>query len=329
MFYVKRPGNLKEVLLKEATFLYAAPGTGKTEFIKEELMKENNNIIYIDLSSIFTLKDLSYAIIKETSIFFNKRVNDITKKTDDFSLFKSAIFYPIYESEDKRFNDLIICFDNFNYIQDFHLKNEDEIFRIIADILQKSDVKMIFTLNNFEGMDIFLDANSSLFDFVKKIDFSELEEIEILKTVNEYLSNYNISLNIADLENLIFHFGLNMKYLKYFIKELIFFKRVDKEVITECIERVYEIAADEIKKELVFMIGKKNLSDILYYVAAEMNVYQSALEYNDMKKSNIKLGLNNLENLGLILQKDSYKKYICRDNVLKRYILEKFNKRVM
>lgn len=328
MFYVKRPGELETVLL-ETTFLYAAPGTGKTEFIKNELMKTNSNIIYIDLSSTFTLKDLSYAIIKETAIFFNKKINELTKKTDDLSLFKSAIFYPIYESEDKRFDDLIICFDNFNYVQNLHLKNEDEIFKIIADILQKSNVKMLFTLNNFEGMDIFLNPNSSLFDFCKRVNFLELEEKEILKTVNEYLSNFNISLNISDLKNIFSYFGLNMKYLKYFIKELVLFKIVDEDVIIECIERVYKFASDEIKKELSFLIGKKNLSDILFYIAKDLNVYQAALENNNMKKSNVKLGLNELEKLGLILQEKTHKKYVCRNNILKRYILEKFNKKVM
>ena len=122
MFYIQRQEEVKNSILeKQATFIFANKQMGKTEFIKNEI--KNSNMIYIDLSNTYTIKDLSYAIIKETSIFFNKKINDVNPNLSDFHLFKSALLYPVFESEDKQFNDLIICFDNFNYILYFHLKN--------------------------------------------------------------------------------------------------------------------------------------------------------------------------------------------------------------
>ncbi len=47
-----------------------------------------------------------------------------------------------------------------------------------------------------------------------------------------------------------------------------------------------------------------------------------------MSKHNTKHSLNTLSKMGLVVQEQNYKKYVCRDNILKRYVLEKFNKRV-
>lgn len=328
MFYVKRPGEFtKNILSNHTVFFYAPNCTGKTEFIKNELLL-NSNMIYIDLSSTFTLKDLGYSLIHETSNFFNREIKSFELKTNDINIFKSALLYAVYESEDKRLNDLIICFDNFNYILDFHLKNESEVFKIIANILLKSDIKMIFSLNTIDGVDIFLNPNSYLFDFAKNIPFQHLEKEDILNTINDYLSNFNISINMQNLDLVINDFGLNLKYLQQFVRELITYKKIDDDVINECIEKIYLIAKYDLSIELVSLIGKKTLSDILYYVAIGCNVYAAALENHNMSKHNTKHSLNILAKLGFILQEKNYKKYICRDNILKRYVLEKFNKRV-
>ncbi len=328
MFYIKRSNDFKKrVLENKSSFFYSPNSTGKTEFIKNELLQENN-IIHIDLSNTFTLKDLGVTLIKETSKFFNKEVRNFEIKTNDINFLKSALLYAVYESEDKRLNDLLICFDNFNYIQNFHLKNESEVFKIIANILQKSDIKMIFTLNSIDGMDIFLNPNSYLFDFAKEIEFEQLEKSQILTTVNHKLSECNISLNMKNLDILISHFGFNIKYLKLFVNELLQYKRVDEEVINNCLNEVYQFAKYELSVELTSLIGKKNLSDILFYVANELNVYAAALENLEMSKHNTKHSLNTLSKMGLVVQEQNYKKYVCRDNILKRYVLEKFNKRV-
>lgn len=328
MFYVKRPEEFtKNILSNQTVFFYSPSCTGKTKFIKNELLL-NNNIIYIDLSSTFTLKDLGYSLIYETSNFFNKKTKNFELKTNDINIFKSALLYAIYESEDKRFDDLIICFDNFNYILDFHLKNQNEVFKIIADVLQKSDIKMIFSLNTIDGVDIFLNPNSYLFDFAKNITFQHLEKEEILNTVNSYLENFNISINMENLDLVLADFGMNLKYLQQFVKELIAYKKIDEIVIKECLEKVYLFAEYDLSIELVFLIGKKTLSDILYYIAIGCNVYVAALQNHSMSKHNTKHSLNILAKLGFILQEKNYKKYICRDNFLKRYVLEKFNKRM-
>ncbi len=326
MFYIKRPVLLKSSIVeKQATFIFANKQMGKTEFIKNEI--KNSNMIYIDLSTTYTIKDLSYAIIKETSNFFNKNINEINSKLSDYHLFKSALLYPVFESEDKKFNDLIICFDNFNYILDFHLKNEDEIFSIFAEVLQKSNVKMVFTLNNITGTDIFFNPKSSLFGFVEESKFLDLEEIEIINTVNQYLDFFNIHLNNKRFEMIFQNLGFNIRYLKYFIRELTIYKNIDDEILFKLIEKTYNFFKYELKQELsIFLMGKKNLSDILFLVVSDVNVYQAAAELSNMKRSNVKLALNDLETMGIIKQ-NHYKKYICRDNFLQRYILENFNKR--
>lgn len=328
MFYVKRPGEFtNNILSNQTVFFYSPNSTGKTEFIKNELLL-NSNIIYIDLSSTFTLKDLGYLLIQETSNFFNREIKNFELKTNDINIFKSALLYAVYESEDKRLEDLIICFDNFNYILDFHLKNESEVFKIIADVLQKSDIKMIFSLNTIDGVDIFLNPNSYLFDFAKNIPFQHLEKEEILNTVNTYLKNFNISINMKNLDLVLADFGMNLRYLQQFVKELLAYKKIDDIVIKECLEKVYLFAEYDLSIELVSLIGKKTLSDILYYVAIGCNVYAAALENHSMSKHNTKHSLNTLAKLGLVVQEQNYKKYICRNSFLKRYILEKFNKRV-
>ncbi len=326
MFYIQRQEEVKNSILeKQATFIFANKQMGKTEFIKNEI--KNSNMIYIDLSNTYTIKDLSYAIIKETSIFFNKKINDVNPNLSDFHLFKSALLYPVFESEDKQFNDLIICFENFNYILDFHLKNEDEIFSIFAEVLQKSNVKMIFTLNNVTGKDIFLSPKSSLFGFVEEIGFLDLEEIEIMNTVNQYLDYFSIQINLKRFEMIFQNLGFNIRYLKYFIRELIIYKDIDDEVVFKLIEKTYKYFEYELKEELsISLMGKKNLSDILFLVVNDVNVYQAAAELSNMKRSNVKLALNDLEAMGIIKQ-NHYKKYICRDNFLQRYILDNFNKR--
>lgn len=332
MFYVKRPIELKKSILENQTiFFYSPKGTGKTEFIKNELFIENN-MIYIDLSNTFTLKDLAYAIIEETAYFFNKDIGKIDIKTNDTNLFKTALLYPIFESEDKRFNELVICFDNFNYILNFHLKNEDEIFRIVADILQKSDVKMIFSLNNIDGEDIFLNPQSSLYGFANKLEFIEIERDEILKNANDFLSTHKITLNLKNINFLLNHFGFNMRYIKLFISELVAYKNssflleTDEEVMKKCLNVVYNNVKYEIKNELFFLVGKKSWSDILYYIAKDSNVYVQIKENLNMSKQNTYTTLNNLLKSGLIIQEKNYKKYLCRDNILKRYVLENFKK---
>lgn len=325
MFYIPRKESLKKSFLdKQATFFFANPGMGKTEFIKKELYDEN--MIYIDLSNIYNLKDFAYSLIKETSIFFNKRIVTPNKDIDEVTLFKSALLYPIYESEDKRYDNLVLCFDNINYILDFHLKNKDEIYNLFADILQKSSVKMIFSINKLPGKDIFLNPKSSLFGLVEEIQFLELEDSKIIQVVNGYLENFNMSLDMKHFEQIIEDLGFNKRYLQYFVKELITCNKVDDITVTECIKRVYQHLEYELKYELTSLIGKKNLSDILYYVANKFNSYSVALDINGMMKSNVKITLNLLEASGLIV-KDRHKKLICRDIVLERYILKNFNKR--
>lgn len=325
MFYIPRNENLKKSFLdKQATFFFANPGMGKTDFIKKELYDEN--MIYIDLSNIYNLKDFAYALIKETSIFFNKQIVNPNKDINEITLFKSALLYPIYESEDKRYDNLTLCFDNINYILDFHLKNKDEIYNLFADILQKSNVKMIFSINRLPGKDIFLSPKSSLFGLVEEIEFSELEEDKIIEVVNEYLKQFNISLNMKHFLNVIQDLGFNKRYLNYFVKELVINNKVNDEIISDCIKKVYQHLEYELKYELLSLSGKKNLSDILFYVANKFNPYTLALDINGMSKSNVKITLNLLEASGLIV-KDRHKKLICRDIVLERYILKNFNKR--
>lgn len=324
MLYIPRPQQLKnEIHNSKSIFFYSIPGTGKTAFLKNEIL--NDNILYIDLSSTYTLKDLSLKLIRESDIFFNKK-SGINMKINDINLFKIALLYPIYESELRLFN-LTICFDNFNYILNFD-NRENDLLKIIGEILLRSDINTIFTLNQISSKDIFNSPNSYLYRFANEVSFKQLEAKVVYENANIFLKNYNLIIDKQYVEFIINELNFNSMYLSLFFKELALNQReITRKEIDKCINKVYEIRSYEMKNELNILAAKKNISDILFYVAADENVYFSALEINKMQKSNVKKALNSLEDLGLIIQENSYKKYVCRDNLLKRYILENFIKR--
>jgi hypothetical protein len=326
IFYIPRPQNFKnDILNNKSVFFYSIPGTGKTEFVKNEIL--NDNILYINLSSSYTLKDVCLKIIKESDKFFNKKSN-FNKSINDINLFKIALLYPIYESELRLFN-LTICFDNFNYILNFDNKNSD-LLKTISEVLLRSEINTIFTLNQVSSKDIFNSPNSYLYRFAKEIIFKKLDLKEVDIYSKAFLNKYDLFLDTKYLEIILNELSFNSMYLSLFFKELVLNKKektITSNDINICINKVYKMRSYEIKNELISLLAKKNISDILFYIANDENVYTLALEINKMQKSNVKKALNSLEDLGLIIQENSYKKYICRDKFLKRFILENFTKR--
>jgi len=271
-------------LNKKNTFFYGLKTTGKTTFIKKELLDDDT--FYIDFNSIFSTKDLLLKLLKTDNI--SKDIEDI---------FTYTIKELTKKSESKSF---MIIFDNFNYIEQI----QKNLIFLIKDILLIKNIKVIFSLNEIKSKDIFINPKCLLYRFADEIEYIGIDKDEINNTDKELAEELNFN---------PFYMDICLNYICSNSKEI-------------ALNKTYDFLKYYFEMELNILRGKKVSSDILFYIANEKNVYNEVKKNHNLAKPHTKKQLNFLENLGLIIQEQSYKSYVCRDKLLQKYILENFSK---
>lgn len=303
---------------KQSITLFGYENSGKSTFIKNEILDKYDNVICFNLINVYTISDLANLIIHKTNEFFN--VNFCIKtKMNDIRRLKTALMHPVYESDMRRYN-LILIFENFDYVGKIH----NDILKMILEIYLKSDIQFIFTIKSAAGIDIFKSPNSYFYNFAKVLELEKNDIDEYVEYIRKNLNNISLDMckQIAiDCDKNLFYINVIISYLKCH-------KNITQNIYTESLKKMNKILYNYFTQKLDFLIGKKNLSDILFYIANDENVYKLSLENNKLKKANVKKELDILCNKGIVFQNKQYAKYEMVDKLLKNYVLKNFNKRL-
>lgn len=283
------------------------------------------NNITIDLSKTYNVRDVALSIINSTIKYFNIKVDaQIGRDKNSISILKSAFMFLIYHLRNSG-KDIFLVFKDFHFIEKMttRLLRKDfiELLEVFADVI-KSDtsVKFLFVSRVVAIDSFFTNKDYPLYRLANKkkiiVDVAKIQNMINSKLTKE------LQIDTLKTKKLLDDVGVNKRYLYLFIEEYTKAKDYDR-----ALDGMYVALKIELKREFTYLMGRKNLSDILLYVAENSNIYKEAKENNFIAKSNVKINLNELEKLGLIVQV-SVGFYKVRDIFICKYVFQNFSKRI-